>query len=961
MANIQVTTLIDENDESLNQGAGNSLREAINFAGTGDTITFANNIDGGTINLTNGELVIDKSITIDGNETNRVTINAQGNSRVFNINDSNNFIRRQVGIDGVVITGGNASGSGPNQSDGGGIFTNEALTLSNSIVTGNTAIGGVADGGGIYVNSIGSANITNTTISNNTATDDGGGVFGFGTTNITNSTINNNVAIAATGDGGGVYIVGDTNITNSTISGNIANSEGGGVYVKAGSRPDATITNTTITNNQAPVGKGSGLAAFGSIQNTTVTSSIIAGNVNSDVDELTGGSNAIQSGGNNLIGTGNATTKFNVTTDITGVTNPGLEPLVDNGGPTQTHALQVGSIGIDAGSNSQGLTTDQRGAGFQRVIGNGIDIGAFEFGNPIPTPEPTPTPTPTPGPTPTPTPTPNTIFGTASDDSFNGDNQNNIIDGLEGADTIDGQGGNDKLLGNTGADSLDGGTGEDTLDGGSENDTLDGGTGNDNLVGDAGDDQLNGGTGNDTLDGGTGNDTIDGGLGNDSLVGGNDSSDTFVLRSGDGSDTISDFELGTDTLSLKDGLTFNDLTVVASGANTILRETATSQDLATLSNVNPADFTSQFFISNTIFGTAGDDNSLNGDNQNNSIDGLGGGDTINGQDGNDTLLGNTGGDHLNGGSGNDILDGGSENDTLGGDNGNDSLIGGTGNDQLNGGSDDDTLDGGTGNDSLVGDAGDDQLNGGTDDDTLDGGTGNDTIDGGLGNDNLVGGTGSSDTFVLRSGDGSDTISDFEIGTDTLSLKDGLTFNDLTVVASGANTILRETATSQDLATLSNVNPADFASQFLIGFVGTGGNDSLTGSTGNDTIDGGDGNDTINGGLSKDNLTGGLGDDNLTGGDGNDTIDGGPGNDNLTGSLGNDTFVLSAGEGIDTILDYQDGIDSILLKNLTYGISGDVYSQASGNDTILYLTNGGGNLATLVSIPATDIDSSDFVV
>ena len=608
MANIQVTTLIDENDGSLNQGAGNSLREAINFAGTGDTITFANNIDGGTINLTNGELVIDKSITIDGNETNRVTINAQGNSRVFNINDSNNFIRRQVGIDGVVITGGNASGSGPNQSDGGGIFTNEALTLSNSIVTGNTAIGSVADGGGIYVNSIGSANITNTTISNNTATDDGGGVFGFGTTNITNSTINNNVASAATGDGGGVYIVGDTNITNSTISGNIANSEGGGVYVKAGSRPDATITNTTITNNQAPVGKGSGLAAFGSIQNTTVTSSIIAGNVNSDVDELTGGSNAIQSGGNNLIGTGNATTKFNLTTDITGVTNPGLDPLVDNGGPTQTHALQVGSIAIDAGSNPQGLTTDQRGAGFQRVIGNGIDIGAFEFGNPIPTPEPTPTPTPTPGPTPTPTPTPNPIFGTAGDDSLDGDNQNNIIDGLGGADIINGLDGNDELLGKTGADQLNGGAGNDTLDGGSEDDTLIGNNGNDSLLGGTGDDSLNGAFDNDTLDGGTGEDTLDGSSGDDSLLGGtgddslngnlgndtidggtgNDTltsgtgSDTFVLRSGDGSDTISDFDLATDTLSLKDGLTFNDLTVVASDANTtILRETATSQDLAT--------------------------------------------------------------------------------------------------------------------------------------------------------------------------------------------------------------------------------------------------------------------------------------------------------------------------------------------------------------------------------------------
>ena len=158
-----------------------------------------------------------------------------------------------------------------------------------------------------------------------------------------------------------------------------------------------------------------------------------------------------------------------------------------------------------------------------------------------------------------------------------------------------------------------------------------------------------------------------------------------------------------------------------------------------------------------------------------------------------------------------------------------------------------------------------------------------------------------------------------------------------------------------------MNPANFASQFSLGFVGTGGNDNITGSTDNDTIDGGLGDDTINGGDGNDNLTGGLGNDNLTGGNGNDTINGGLGNDTINGGDGPDTFVLTAGEGIDTIQDYQDGIDSILLKNLTYGISGDVYSQASGSNTILYLTNGGGNLATLVGIPATDIDSSDFVV
>ena len=128
------------------------------------------------------------------------------------------------------------------------------------------------------------------------------------------------------------------------------------------------------------------------------------------------------------------------------------------------------------------------------------------------------------------------------------------------------------------------------------------------------------------------------------------------------------------------------------------------------------------------------------------------------------------------------------------------------------------------NDTLIGNNGNDSLVGGTGNDTINSGLGNDTIDGGTGGDNLTGGDG-SDTFILRSSDGSDTINDFELSTDTLSLKDGLTFNDLTVVASDANTtILRETATSQDLATFLSVKPTNFAREFSVGFVGTGGND-----------------------------------------------------------------------------------------------------------------------------------------
>src|SRR5208337_1025368 len=62
--------------------------------------------------------------------------------------------------------------------------------------------------------------------------------------------------------------------------------------------------------------------------------------------------------------------------------NPGLGPLANNGGPTQTMALLRGSPAINAGSNAlavdANLTTDQRGAGFPRIVGGTVDIGAYE-------------------------------------------------------------------------------------------------------------------------------------------------------------------------------------------------------------------------------------------------------------------------------------------------------------------------------------------------------------------------------------------------------------------------------------------------------------------------------------------------------------------------------------------------------------------------------------------------------
>jgi hypothetical protein len=63
-------------------------------------------------------------------------------------------------------------------------------------------------------------------------------------------------------------------------------------------------------------------------------------------------------------------------------TDPKLGPLADNGGPTPTMALLLGSPAIDAGNTALAPTTDQRG--FPRPAGAAADIGAFEYGSVMP-------------------------------------------------------------------------------------------------------------------------------------------------------------------------------------------------------------------------------------------------------------------------------------------------------------------------------------------------------------------------------------------------------------------------------------------------------------------------------------------------------------------------------------------------------------------------------------------------
>src|SRR5208337_3743468 len=102
----------------------------------------------------------------------------------------------------------------------------------------------------------------------------------------------------------------------------------------------------------------------------TINNTIVADSTGGDIfssSTISGSHNLIQDGSGGLTGT------------ITG--DPLLGSLANNGGPTQTMALLPGSPAIDAGSNALAvdangnpLTTDQRGAGFPRVVNGTVDI-----------------------------------------------------------------------------------------------------------------------------------------------------------------------------------------------------------------------------------------------------------------------------------------------------------------------------------------------------------------------------------------------------------------------------------------------------------------------------------------------------------------------------------------------------------------------------------------------------------
>ena len=886
-----------------------SLREALTLANqdptTADTITFDDALTGGgpgadgviTLALAQGELVVDGSVTIDGDvngdDTPDITISgAVSDSAVLHVYNGT------VALNGLTIRDGFA-GYGAGVTVGTYCGCNTAdVTISNSIIRNNDA----EYGGGVYVSYGSSLRLVNSTVQENYAEYAGGGIYNAGTLTVINSTLSDNDAGEI---GGGIYnYEGAVAVLNSTLSGNYAGIGGGGITTGGGT---LSLTNTTLQGNQA-LFAGGGIASGGSTVN--VTSSTLTGNVASVGGGIATGdddftiTNSIVAGNDESLAPGTADiavivgaapvfTGRNVLSEGTASANVTIEanlanifagPLANNGGPVQTVTILRGGVADNTGDNSllseaalgidingdgdqtDTLDTDARGPGFTRLVGGIVDIGAVEL-----------------------------QAGVAQNDAF-AVLETGVIGGSVLADNGSGaDGGEQVLVTQVNGQSANVGT-QITLASGAKltlnaNGTFsydpDGafaflpavGSGASNITkNDTFTYTVPGGdtaTVTITITGVDNDDILRGTAGNDSLTGGLANDAYFVENSGDAVNEI--VGQGTDRVLASTSY------LLAAGVSVEILSTTNSLGTSAMTLTGNE-------LANTIYGNAGI-NSLKGGGGNDVLSGLAGDDTLNGGGDDDRLYGGTGQNDMAGGTGNDwyIVDsltdviteaagegtldrvfttlnytlsagahveimspttistgainltGNELANTIYG-NGNTNVLGGAGgNDVLAGLGGTDTLNGGDGDDRLLGGDGDDTLNGGNNNDLLQGEAGDDTLNGGMGNDRLEGGAGQND----MAGGAGDDVYIVTSATDTVTdaagqgALDRVYTNVSFALAVGAQI---EFLASNNLAGTGAMNLT--GNQFANAIYGNNGANIIAGKGGNDTLSGRGGADTF---------------------------------------------------------------------------------------------------------------------
>jgi hypothetical protein len=194
------------------------------------------------------------------------------------------------------------------------------------------------------------------------------------------------------GSGAGIYVGnGQTvDVVGSTITGNEAATGAGGGGIALGQLAAATIRSSTIVGNTGQ--SGGGLYAGGGAT-VSLTNTILAGNHASTGPDCLVGS-ALVGSGHNVIGDGTSCgsatngSNFDQVGSPAALVDPHLGPLADNGGPTRTFALLLGSPAIGTGDPAACLAApvanvDQRGSSRKTEGRSACDVGAYDTGGKV--------------------------------------------------------------------------------------------------------------------------------------------------------------------------------------------------------------------------------------------------------------------------------------------------------------------------------------------------------------------------------------------------------------------------------------------------------------------------------------------------------------------------------------------------------------------------------------------------
>ena len=210
---------------NLEDSGPGSLRAAVSQALDGQTITFDAAVLGQTLELTGGAIRVLTDVTIVGDPGARFTIDAQGDSRIFELADGVEF-----GLSGVDLVNGF-------DTKGGAVYGEEAdVRMADVKMEGNQANGSVdGDGGGAVYLGSGGMEADRVEFVGNKATGD-------------------------MGRGGAVFVKGDAkvDIADSDFTDNEAKASGGAVEDQTDASKESQYQDTDFAGNKADAGVGAG-------------------------------------------------------------------------------------------------------------------------------------------------------------------------------------------------------------------------------------------------------------------------------------------------------------------------------------------------------------------------------------------------------------------------------------------------------------------------------------------------------------------------------------------------------------------------------------------------------------------------------------------------------------------------------------------------------------------------------